>query len=693
MIKKNSFYLSILATLTIYSNSYASDFTPPVSPQKPVVETLHGVTLTDSYKWLEDKENLEVKEWTKKQHETTLKYLNEKEPEIKGLKDEIRTLIDRDRESPLKLIGKHQFFTKKKKGESQYKLYTILNKKEVVLFDPTKIDTSGKTAITDIQYTFSGDKVAVGIQLKGDEINTYYILNTTTGKEISPPINNLRGFSWTKDEKNAYITVGSREMLEKQIPLKTYLHDTTKNTADTFLIEPKDAKNYASFSDSQHSNVTFITEGDFYSNSIKIKKTASNDKEKLIYKNQGFSAYPNAIGNKIYIQTNHKAPNFKLMLADLKNPDFKNWKTLYTEKNTVLENFEVTEKNLLIVDKKDLLNRLFIYTLDGKLIKEVKLPEIGSISTLKYDRENKKLFVGINSFTSTYKLYTLDTKNFNNWNLFYQVKEPIDTKDITAKIEFIPSKDGTKVPVFIIHKKGLKLDGNNPTLLYGYGGFNSGITPSYVGYYASFINRGGVYVNAGIRGGDEYGEKWHHDGMLFKKQNTFDDFISIAEYLQKKKYTNSKKLAIMGGSNGGLLIGAALTQRPDLFRAAVCSVPLLDMIHFHKFLIARYWIPEYGNPEKEDDFRNILTYSPYHHIRQGINLPITLFQAGENDTRVASLHPKKFVAALQNNIGQVSPMMLYVDFESGHGSGKSTEKIIEDQNFIWRFIMNELGME
>ncbi|MFN8672284.1 MAG: prolyl oligopeptidase family serine peptidase [Candidatus Sericytochromatia bacterium] len=692
MINKKNFSLSILASLAITFSSYANDFTPPSSPQKPVVENLHGVTLTDSYKWLEDKENPEVKEWTKKQHESTINYLNEKEPEIKGLKDEIRNLIDRDRESPLKLVGKHKFITKKKKGEPQYKLYTIINNKEFLLFDPTKLDPSGKTAITDIEYTFSGNKVAIGVQLKGDEINTYYILDTTTGKEISKPIQNLRGFNWTKDEKNAYITVGSKEMLEKQIPLKTYLHDTTKNVPDTFLMAPKDAKNFASIYDSKDSDFTFITEGDFYSNSIKIKKIGSKQ-DKLIYTNQGFSAHPYAIGNKIYIQTNHKAPNYKIMLADAKNPDFKNWKTLYSEKNTVLENFEVTENNLLVVDKKDLISRLFIYTLDGKLLKEVKLPEIGSISNLNYDRENKKLFVGLSSFTSTYKLYTLDTKNFDKWNLYYQVKEPVDTKDITAKIEFIPSKDGTKVPAFIIHKKGLKLDGNNPTLLYGYGGFNAGISPSYVGYYASFINRGGIFVNAGIRGGDEYGEKWHQDGMLFKKQNTFDDFISVAEYLQKKKYTSSKKLAIMGGSNGGLLIGAVLTQRPDLFRAAVCSVPLLDMVHFHKFLIARYWIPEYGNPEKEADFRNILTYSPYHKIRQGINLPITLFQAGENDTRVASLHPKKFVAALQNNIGQVSPMMLYVDFESGHGSGKSTEKVVEDQNYLWRFLMNELGMK
>lgn len=691
-MKKLTSIAILTFALQISSVAFAGDFTPPQSPAKPVVETIHGVTLTDNYKWLEDKDNPEVKEWTQKQHQATLDYLNTKAPEVPGLKEEIRNFIDRDIEGPIKLIGKHKFFSMKKKGDLQYKLFTKLDNKNILIFNPLKIDPSGKTAITDIEYTFSGDKAAIGVQVKGDEIDTYYIVDTRNGNFISKPINNLRGFSWTKDERNAYITVGTKEMLEKQVPLKTYLHDTKGNISDKFLFSPSDAKNFAGIYDSKYSDLTFITEGDFYSNSVKMKKTGTNEIPKLIYQNKGFQAYPYAIGNKIFFQTNHNAPNFKLMMAERNKPDFKYWKTVYPEKDTVLESYEVTDKYILISDKKDLISRLFVYTFEGKLVKEVKLPEIGSIARLDYNKENNKLFIGLDCFSSPYKIYTLDPKNFDKWQLYYESKVAVDTSNIKTKIEFIPSKDGTKIPVFISYRKDMKQNGNNPTLLYGYGGFNAGISPGYIGYYASFINRGGIYVDAGIRGGNEYGENWHRNGMMFKKQNTFDDFIAVAEYLQKKKYTNPVKLAIMGGSNGGLLIGAVLTQRPDLFRAAVCGVPLLDMIHFHKFLIARFWIPEYGDPEKDEDFRNLLTYSPYHRIRPGVNLPVTLFQVGENDTRVAPLHAKKFVAALQNNFGQVSPMMMYVDFESGHGSGKSTEKIIEDENYTWRFIMNELGM-
>jgi prolyl oligopeptidase len=244
----------------------------------------------------------------------------------------------------------------------------------------------------------------------------------------------------------------------------------------------------------------------------------------------------------------------------------------------------------------------------------------------------------------------------------------------------------------VVHRKDIKLDGNNPVLLEAYGGFNAGIQPGYYGFYASFLNRGGIVVEAGIRGGDEYGEKWHEDGMLANKQNCFDDFNSCAEWLIKEKYTNSSKIVAMGGSNGGLLMGAVATQRPDLYKGIICMVPLLDMLRYEKFLIARYWIPEYGTAENEADFRWLLQYSPYQNIRQGINVPTMLVTAGENDSRVDPIHAKKFVAALQNNPGQVSPVILHMDYNSGHGSGQATSQRIDNWVFIYEFLMNQLGM-
>jgi len=379
-------------------------------------------------------------------------------------------------------------------------------------------------------------------------------------------------------------------------------------------------------------------------------------------------------------------------MADKDNPVFENWKELYSEKETVLENYIVTPKNLIIQDKKDVLSRLLLYDLDGNFLKEIELPDVGNVSGINYHRESNTIFVSLTTFTSPTKIYKLDGDTFD-WELFYEREIPINTDNIEAKIDFYESKDGTKVPIFIIYKKGLELDGNNPALLYGYGGFNIGMSPRFVGLSATFVNRGGVYAVACLRGGDEYGEKWHEDGMQHKKQNTFDDFIAAAEYLIDQKYTNKNRLAIKGGSNGGLLVGAVLVQRPDLFNSAICAVPLLDMIRFHRFLIARYWIPEYGDAEtNQEDFEYILTYSPYHNVRQGLNLPTTLVTAGANDTRVDALHAKKFVAELQNNPGQIDPIMLYIDYDSGHGSGKSTEQLIEEIEFQWRFIMNQLGM-
>jgi prolyl oligopeptidase len=311
---------------------------------------------------------------------------------------------------------------------------------------------------------------------------------------------------------------------------------------------------------------------------------------------------------------------------------------------------------------------------------------------MSYHKQSNNIYVSLSTFQSPAKLYRLDGKTLK-WTFIYQDKPAIDTKNIESKQVFYKSKDGTRVPMFIIYKKGLKLDGNNPALLYGYGGFNVGMGPSYIGTAASFINRGGVYAIACLRGGNEYGENWHRDGMLMNKQHTFDDFIAAGEYLIKEKYTNKEKLAVKGGSNGGLLIGAVVTQRPDLFKTAICGVPLLDMLRYHKFLIARYWIPEYGDPDKEEDFNNIIKYSPYQNIKAGINYPAILVKAGENDSRVDPLHAKKFAAALQNNPGQKNPVLLYVDFESGHGSGQSTDQMVENIELEWRFVMNELGMK
>lgn len=683
--------------LTLLSPIMAQ-FIFPRTEQVLVTNNLHGTNITDPYQWLEDKTNANVIQWTKAQHEATLAYANANYAPVDNLREELRAYIDRDIVSPLSQIADRQFFTLKKKGDKQAKLFTKLNGKDKLIFDPEEVDKSGLSSMGGRSFTKKGDKVAVGVQSKGAEIETYYIIDTKSGKIIGDKIEGLRGFAWTDDEKHAYIWVQTQEMIDKQESYKIYLHEIgTPRSKDKFLMQPSSAKNIASIYDARYGGVTFMSEGDFYAtHSLKIKPIGSKEEATTIYSSEKYRVSPYAIDDKIYFFTNHEAPNFKLMVTSKDKPDFTNWKDLYPEQETVLEGYALTTKHLIIQDKKDVVSRLKLYDLNGKFIKDLPLPEVGNVESVSYNKDVNAVFVGITSFTTPYKIYRLDPERLadNNlqWEVFYQQEIPLDMSNIEAKIDFYTSKDGTKVPIFIIHRKGLVLNGQNPTLLYGYGGFNIGMSPSFIGTRAMFVNRGGVYAVACLRGGDEYGEQWHQDGMLFKKQNTFDDCIAAAEYLISKNYTNTDKLAVQGGSNGGLLVGAVITQRPDLFKSAICAVPLLDMVRFHKFLIAKYWIPEYGDPDVKADFQNILKYSPYHNIRMGVNVPTTLVTAGENDTRVDPLHAKKFVAALQNNIGQTNPVMLYMDFDSGHGSGQSTDKTIDNLEFQTRFIMRTLGM-
>ncbi|MGB0931816.1 MAG: prolyl oligopeptidase family serine peptidase [Chitinophagales bacterium] len=673
----------------------SNTFNPPNTPSQAVINELHDTRLTDCYQWLEDKNDDSVIEWTAEQHNATIDYLDANCPAIEGVKEELETYINRDITSPIFFRGDKQFFQRRKKGEPQFKLFTIIEGEEKLLFDPTVIDSEGQTAILGMSVSHQNDKIAIGCQTKGAEIQTYYILDIESGDQLFDAIPNLRGFDWCRDGRHAYITKGSIEMLENQTPLRTYSHQLgTPHEQDVFIIAPKDAKDFTNIWDAKFSDVSFISEADFNSNTIQMLPFRKSEESPAIelFSSKTSRAHPNAIDDTIYFFTNHEAPNFKLMAADKSQATFEHWRELIGEKtDVVLQDYQVTKDYIITQEKKNVLSRLFLYTKEGEFLKELPLPIEGNVSYISYHHHSNTVFVGFTTFTNPAIIYKLDGSTLE-WTFFHQQSTPVDMSNIESKLVFYSSKDGTKVPLFLVHRKDLELDGTNPIRLTAYGGFNVGRYPSFVGAYAPFINRGGVYALACIRGGDEYGENWHKDGMQFKKQNCFDDFIAAGEYLITEKYTNSKKLAIEGGSNGGLLIGAVITQRPDLFQAAICAVPLLDMIRYHQFLIARYWIPEYGNPDVEADFRYLLSYSPYHNIRMGIDLPTTLFKAGENDTRVDPLHAKKMVAALQNNIGQINPIMLYMDYDSGHGTGKSVQKTIEDLDYEMRFLMHTLGM-
>jgi prolyl oligopeptidase len=671
-------------------------FRPPATGRKPVTETLFGRPMTDEYRWLEDKTDPDVIRWTRAQHDSTLAYLAQNAPPLAGMKEQIMAELDRDVKSSPFFRGTKEFFYARKKGEKQSKLYIVENGKPRLLFDPTALDPTGKTAISGLDFTRKADRLAVSVQNKGAEINTCYILDVETGKTLGLPLENIFGFNWTFDEQHAYITLRSPEDIAAQKPLKTYRWKFGSPLSEAvFLTAPDDAKDNAYVFDTDdedaRENYTFYGKGDFYSGTLRMKKFGTDDELRTVYSSKKYRARPHYRNGKFYFFTNHEAPNYKIMTAAAAAPEFANWKTLIPEGETVIEGYEITSDYIIVQDKKDVMSRLFAHDLDGKRLRQIELPETGNVSSTSYHKESNIVYVFLSTFTAPAKLYALDGKTLV-WRFVYTEPSTLDCSDIEAKVVFYPAKDGKRVPMFILHKKGLKLDGGNPTLLTGYGGFNNGISPAFIGTRALLIQRGFVVATAGIRGGDEYGETWHREGMLDKKQNTFDDFIAGAEYLVNSGYTNPKKLAAWGGSNGGLLMGAVATQRPDLFGAILCGVPLLDMVRYHKFLIARYWIPEYGDPDKAADFDYIVKYSPYHNIKPGVNYPAMFVFAGENDARVDALHAKKFTAALQNNPAQSNPVMLYMEFDSGHGSGKSVEKQAGDIEIQYRFLMHRLGV-
>jgi len=680
--------LTALATLIPMALS-AQPLNPPPTPARPVVDAVHGTKITDAYRWLEDNRSEEVVKWTRAQHDAALNWLEKNSPPVPGLKDELTRYTDRTITSPPSFYKGREFFTRKVKGEAQAKLYTRLDGKEVLLFDPVKLDPTGKSSLSGNSYSRDASIVSVGVQVAGDELPTQYLIDSKTGAQVYAPLVQVQNVSWTADNKIVYIEQRTQEQITKQLPLFWQRLKLGESVKDAPVVHKwADAKNWGSVADFEYSPYTVYDLGEgWQQNTISIARTGSQDTPRVIFAEKGARATITMIGDTIYARTTAKSPNGRLLKASVAKPEFKDWiEIVPEEKGVVLESFVVTKKNIIVLEKRELLKRARVLDLNGKFVRDLPAPEFGSIAGMSYDRDSNTLYASLSTFIAPFKLYKLDADKLE-WQFLYQDESVLETKDIETKQVYVTSRDGTKVPMFVSYKKGTKLDGNNPAVIYGYGGFNVGIKVSYLGAFATLVNRGVVVAQPGLRGGDEYGESWHESGMRGNKQNVFDDFYASAEWLIKEGYTTSKRLVAFGGSNGGLLVGAAATQRPDLFNGIVCSVPLLDMVRYHKFRIARYWIPEYGDPDKAEDFAWLLRYSPYHNVRSGLNMPTMLVIAGENDTRVDPLHAKKFVALAQANPGQINPVMLKMDYDSGHGTGKSTAQQVEDRETWLRFIL------
>ena len=442
-------------------------------------------------------------------------------------------------------------------------------------------------------------RLAVGVYAQGSERKDFRIVDSTTGAQIGPVITGLDSFGWARDERYAFITPRTAESDANQEPMRCLKHRLGGDRRDDVLmLAVNDAKNYLlrlrAGRGRRHGvrDRRFLVEHDSHP-SARLDRGATDDlRERQVPRRWIFKR------DRMYFRTNDNAPNWKVMAASYAQPEFRDWTPLIPNRRPCFPTLTVTSTYVVATMREDVLSKLVVHDLTGKPLRELALPEFGNVSAIAYDIDADRGYATLASFTAPYKVYGFDGKSLE-WKLVWQDDPPLDLSQIVATRVYVPARDGAKIPVFIVHRKDLRRDGANPTLLHVYGGFNNAVEPFYVGSYSAFINRGGVFVDAGVRGGSEYGEKWHEQAMLAQKQATFDDTIAVAEWLVSEKYTQPSKLAVEGGSNGGLTVGAVITQRPDLFRAAICQVPLLDMVRYHKFLIARYWIPEYGDPDRD----------------------------------------------------------------------------------------------
>ncbi|MDX2132658.1 MAG: prolyl oligopeptidase family serine peptidase [Planctomycetota bacterium] len=693
---------------------------PPPTRVEPVTDTVHGVQLTDNFRWLEGNNSNpaamgtmtdEVAAWTDAQNAYTRAFLDGL-PGREAIEAELRPLMEVGSVSAPGMRGNRYFYAKREGNQNQPVFYWREGYKGEprVLVDPAQLDATGLTTVTYVIPSHDGRLAAVGTYRSGDENTTVSLMDVDTGRMLGDVIpGKVSGVDWLpdgsgfvyrnlKDIANPYSgqimfhQVGSPVSSDRLI-FRQYLPEEDQKLATTY-------GPYSSLSDDgRWLSISYAT--DTRNNDLWVvdfprwMRTGELFAEFLSVGDQAQSNGV-AVGDTYYMFTTIDAPNGRIVKVDLNNSDRANWRTLVpTRDDAVIQGFDVAGNVLAVTYLKNASSTIELFDLDGGSKGSLRLPGIGSAG-LSTHLDRTEAFLSFTSFNYPSTVFRVDLASPNAApELWERPAVPVDPESVRVEQVWYPSKDGTKVSMFIISKKGTKRNADNPTILYGYGGFNVSITPSFSASLFQWLNAGGVYAVANLRGGGEYGEKWHHAGRLENKQNVFDDFASAAEYLIRENYTRPERLAIRGGSNGGLLTGTLVTQRPELFAAALVYVPLLDMIRFQDFLMAKYWVPEYGSAADPTQFEYILKYSPYQNIRPGIKYPAVLVTAGENDARVHPMHARKYAAALRAATASdpiERPVLLWVDREAGHGQGKPLNLRIREVADERIFLMRQLGM-
>ena len=728
--------LSLLAAAVSADDDSATS-SPPQAAIKPVADMFHGTRVVDNYRWLENGNSPETKKWVEQEMAYTRGMLDR----LAGrdaIHKRLTELLSIGSVTPPVIAGHHYFYTRREGMQNQPVLYVRDSLGKVVeapgrehdemgpdrvLLDANQLAADGTIALDWFQPSENGKYVAYGTSPSGSEMSTLHIIETKTGTILPDTIERTRaasvawkldnsGFYYTRYPKKGDVPAG-QEMYNRHVFYHS-LGDDPDQEDQLIFGEGRDPEDWPSVSLSNDGRWLLINVSEGWTKSeLYLMDLKKGTPPTSITTGKNFLYGADVYNGKLYITTNEDAPRYRVFVADAGNYDRQAWKELIPQSDAVLQGAAVYGGKLLTQYEQNATSQLKIFDLDGKKLSDIDLPAIGTVfgSSGRWDRD--EAFFGFQSFTVPPAIYRVELnpahyvtqgKNpvegdaFESPILWTKVDAPsIDPSAYEVAQEWFKSKDGTRVPMFVVHKKGMQKNGKNPTLLTAYGGFNVSLTPNFSRTAYLWMEHGGIYAVANLRGGAEFGEDWHRAGMLDKKQNVFDDMIAAAEHLITEKYTDKNHLAIQGGSNGGLLMGAMITQRPDLFRAVICQVPLLDMLHYQDFQIAKLWIPEYGTSENPEQFKWLYAYSPYHHVKPGTEYPAILFMTADTDTRVDPMHAKKMAAEMQaeakNGTSHSRPILLRIESKAGHGAGKPVTKQIEEFTDVYSFLFWQLGVK
>lgn len=675
----------------------------PKTKTVDTVDTYFGVDVKDPYRWLEDDMSDETAEWVKSQNQATYGYLDNI-PFRNELKNRLSEIWNFEKVSAPFKEGNYTYYSKNDGLQNQNVIYREKNSTNPEVFlDPNTFSEDGTISLGSLDFSKNGKKTAYSISEGGSDWRKIVVINTETKEIIGDTLKNIKfsSVSWYKNEGfyySSYDKPKGSELSEENNNHKVYYHELGTPQKDDVLVyggKEEEKHRYTRCYVTRDDNYLVILPAESSSGNKLLIKDLSNPNSKFITILNDFNSETSVIkniGSTIFLSTNLNAPNKKIVSVDASNPNPKNWVDVIPESNNVLTS-AISGNYIIAHYMVDAISKVKQFNFDGSLVREIKLPGVGTASGFGSKKEEKTDYFTFTNYNTPPCVYKLNIET-GNVELHWKPAIAFDSDQYESNQIFYTSKDGTKIPMIITHKKGLELNGKNPTILYGYGGFNISQTPNFRITNAVWMEQGGVFAVANLRGGGEYGKKWHDAGIKTKKQNVFDDFIAAGEYLIKKNYTSSNYLALLGGSNGGLLVGAVMTQRPDLAKVALPAVGVLDMLRYHKFTIGAAWSYDYGtSDDSKEMFEYLKAYSPIHNVKAGVQYPATMVTTGDHDDRVVPAHSFKFAAELQNKQAGENPTLIRIETDAGHGAGTPVSKTIEQYADIFGFTLYNMGFE